>query len=74
MAFLVGQDASPSKAVPLTVFGSPKAGQYAFAVIVTAGYWAGDYIGHREFHERLYRLALLVIAVVAADLVVARMA
>jgi hypothetical protein len=35
--------------------------------MVTAGYIAGDYIGHEEFHRRLLRLAALVAVLVAAN-------
>jgi hypothetical protein len=66
LAFLVGQDVD-FNANQLVVFGSEKVGQYAFAGVVTAGYFAGDFIGHREFHLRLYRLAALVVALIAAN-------
>ena len=67
MVFLLGHDPNPSASAPLTLFGSEGAGQYAFALVVTAGYIAGDFVGHHEFHRRLYRVAALVLATVALD-------
>jgi hypothetical protein len=65
IVFLLGQDASASD--PLVLWGSRTTGRYAFALMVTAGYLAGDYIGHDEFHRRLLRLAVLVVLLVAAS-------
>jgi hypothetical protein len=58
MAFLLGHGASHTD--PLVVWGSREWGKFVFACTVTAGYAAGDYIGHGEFHRRLLRLAVLV--------------
>ena len=58
IAFLLGHAASPSD--PLIVWGSREWGKFAFACTVAAGYVAGDYVGHGEFHRRLLRLAVLV--------------
>lgn len=66
MVFLMGHGASSDDA--LAVLGSKEAGKYAFAILVTLGYFAGDFIGHREFHQRLYRLAAIVAVAVAANL------
>ncbi len=60
MAFLFGQQADPAGSAPVTLFGSQYLGRYGYAIIAAAGYWAGDYIGHHDFHLRLYRLAALV--------------
>jgi hypothetical protein len=65
LVFLLGHGASPDNA--LTLWGSPEIGKYAFAVTVTAGYFLGDFIGHRDFHVRLYRLVVLVLILVAAN-------
>lgn len=64
--FLIGSGPDPAASVPLTLYGSELAGRYLFASIVTAGYVAGDFFGHRAFHYRLIRLAGAVGAVVAA--------
>jgi hypothetical protein len=66
MIFLLG--AGNTLDNPLTLFGSEDLGKYAFSLLGTAGYFAGDFIGHREFHLRLYRLAALVAALVAVNL------
>jgi hypothetical protein len=65
LVFAVGHGASASD--PLVLWGSRTAGKYAFALTVTAGYIAGDYIGHDEFHRRLVRLAVLDALLVAAS-------
>ncbi len=65
LVFLFGHGASASD--PLVIWGSREAGKYAFALTVTAGYIAGDFIGHDEFHRRLLRLAVLVVLLVAAS-------
>ncbi|MDQ8700532.1 hypothetical protein [Hyphomicrobium sp. LHD-15] len=65
MTFLIGHGANPDNV--LTIWGSPEIGKYAFAIIVTAGYFAGDFIGHRAFHLRLYRLVALVAILVGAN-------
>jgi hypothetical protein len=58
ITFLFGHGATPTD--PLVVWGSREWGKYIFACTVSAGYVAGDYLGHREFHRRLLRLAVLV--------------
>ncbi|MCC7251757.1 hypothetical protein [Hyphomicrobium sp.] len=58
------------EASALIVMGSKEIGKYAFAVLVTVGYFAGDFIGHREFHLRLYRLAVIVALLAAANLAI----
>ncbi|HXF55318.1 MAG TPA: hypothetical protein VNK52_14475 [Hyphomicrobiaceae bacterium] len=65
LIFLFGHGASAAD--PLIIAGSATLGKYAFAVTVTAGYVAGDFIGHDEFHRRLLRLAALVAVLVAAS-------
>lgn len=65
LTFLIGHGANPDNV--LTVWGSAEIGKYAFAIIVTAGYFAGDFIGHRAFHLRLYRLVALVAILVGAN-------
>lgn len=56
--FLLGHGASYTD--PLIVWGSREWGKFIFACTVTAGYAAGDYVGHGQFHRRLLRLAVLV--------------
>jgi hypothetical protein len=53
--------------IPIQIFGNETLGKYGFAILVTAGYFAGDFIGHKEFHIRLYRLAVLVLLLVAVN-------
>lgn len=65
LIFLIGQGANPDNV--LTVWGSREIGKYAFAITVTAGYFAGDFIGHRSFHLRLYRLVAVVAILVAVN-------
>jgi len=65
MAFLFGHGGSHTD--PLIVWGSREWGKFAFACTVTAGYAAGDYIGHGEFHRRLLRLAVLVAVLLALN-------
>lgn len=65
LVFLFGHGANPDNV--LMIWGSPEIGKYAFAFIVTAGYFLGDYIGHRDFHIRLYRLVVLVAILVAVN-------
>jgi hypothetical protein len=65
LVFLLGAGSTLDD--PLTIFGSETIGRYTFAGLVAAGYFAGDFIGHREFHFRLYRLAVLVAALVAVN-------
>jgi hypothetical protein len=65
LVFLIGHGVSASD--PLVLWGNRTAGKYAFSLTVTAGYIAGDYIGHEEFHRRLLRLAALVLLLVAAS-------
>ncbi|MCH9765258.1 MAG: hypothetical protein K0U34_04610 [Alphaproteobacteria bacterium] len=64
-AFLIGSGPDPAAEPPITMFGSEIAGRYTFALLVTAGYALGDFFGHKSFHRRLMRLAVVVIAVVA---------
>lgn len=66
VVFLLGSDSAPEEH-RLVFFGSEKLGGYAFAIIVMVGYFLGDYVGHREFHLRLFRLAVLVAAIVAVN-------
>ncbi len=68
MVFLLGHGASSADV--LVVMGSKELGKYAFAVTVALGYFAGDLIGHRQFHRRLYRLAVIVAAVTAVNLAI----
>ncbi len=59
VVFLLGHDPNASSA---TYDGTIKeTNKYLFAFIVTAGYVAGDHLGQRGFHVRLYRLAVLLI-------------
>ncbi len=60
MIFLFGGGNDPADDPDLVLFGSREAGRYLFAITVTAGYAAGDYLGHDRFHESLYRLATVV--------------
>jgi hypothetical protein len=65
MVFLLGHGVSHTD--PLVVWGSREWGKYAFACTVAAGYAAGDYVGHGEFHRRLLRLAVLVSLLLAVN-------
>jgi hypothetical protein len=65
ITFLFGHGATPTD--PLVVWGSREWGKYIFACTVSAGYVAGDYLGHGEFHRRLLRLAVLVPLLVALN-------
>jgi hypothetical protein len=65
LVFLLGHGSDDNNV--LTVWGSQEIGKYAFAFVVTAGYFAGDFIGHRAFHLRLYRLVAVVAILVAAN-------
>ncbi len=60
IVFLLGHDPNAS-----TAAGDGAAGKetikYMFAIILTVGYAAGDFLGQRGFHIRLYRLAVLLI-------------
>jgi hypothetical protein len=49
------------------IFGSEDAGAWAFALIGTAGYLLGEFIGDRAFHVRLIRLMLVLAVLVAAN-------
>ena len=64
-AFLIGSGPDPAKEPPILLFGSEVAGRYTFALIVTVGYALGDFFGHKAFHWRLLRLAIVVAAVIA---------
>lgn len=59
LIFLLGHDPNASSATYDTT--SKQTIQYLFAIILTVGYAAGDYLGQRGFHSRLYRLAVLLI-------------
>jgi hypothetical protein len=71
IAFLFGYGASPTD--PLVVWGSREWGKYMFACTVAAGYAAGDYLGHGEFHRRLLRLAVLVPLLLALNYALLRL-
>jgi hypothetical protein len=71
IAFLFGHGASPTD--PLVVWGSREWGKYMFACTVAAGYAAGDYLGHGEFHRRLLRLAVLVPLLLALNYALLRL-
>lgn len=59
-AFLIGSGPDPAQEPPIEMFGSEVAGRYTFALIVTLGYALGDFIGHKAFHWRLLRVAVVV--------------
>ena len=65
IVFLFGHGAAHTD--PLIVWGSREWGKFMFACTVTAGYAAGDYIGHGEFHRRMLRLAVLVPVLLALN-------
>ena len=71
IVFLFGQGATHTD--PLIVWGSREWGKFTFACTVTAGYAAGDYVGHGEFHRRLLRLAVLVPLLVALNYALLRL-
>lgn len=64
-AFLIGSGPNPAQEPPIVLFGSEIAGRYTFALIVTIGYALGDFFGHKAFHWRLLRVAMVVTAVLA---------
>ncbi|MDP1907988.1 MAG: hypothetical protein Q8K85_06790, partial [Hyphomicrobium sp.] len=49
------------------IFGSERAGAWAFPLTVAAGYLLGEFIGDRAFHVRLIRLMVVLAALVAAN-------
>ncbi len=66
MIFLLAHDPTPSE----TTFESAASRElikYMFAVILMVGYALGDHLGQRGFHIRLYRLAFLVLLLVALN-------
>lgn len=65
-AFLIGSGPDPAKEPPISLFGSEVAGRYTFALIVTVGYALADFIGHKAFHRRLLRVAVVVGAILAS--------
>jgi len=60
IVFLLGHDPNASS-ITSGGDGSKETVKYLFAIILTAGYAAGDFLGQRGFHIRLYRLAVLLI-------------
>ena len=62
--FLLGYDPNPSGA-SYEGAGGKETVKYLFAIILMLGYGAGDILGQRGFHVRLYRLAALLIFAVA---------
>ena len=53
IVFLLGHEPNQSSGATVTVLGSERLVRYTFTLVVTAGYGAGDFIGHYEFHRRL---------------------
>lgn len=64
--FLLGHDPDASSA-SYEGFGGKETVKYLFAIILTVGYAAGDFLGQRGFHIRLYRLAALLILAVGLN-------
>jgi hypothetical protein len=64
--FLLGYDPNPSGA-SYEGAGGKETVKYLFAIILMLGYAAGDILGQRGFHIRLYRLAALLIFAVALN-------
>jgi hypothetical protein len=65
--FLLGYDQSPGT----TMDGDPDSGgtiKYVFAIILMAGYAVGDALGQRGFHNRLYRLAILLLLLIGLNI------
>ena len=60
IVFLLGHDPDASTA-SYEGAGGKETIKYLFAIILTVGYAAGDFLGQRGFHIRLYRLAVLLI-------------
>lgn len=60
IVFLLGHDPEASTAT-YDGAGGKQTVKYLFAIVLTVGYAAGDYLGQRGFHVRLYRLAVLLI-------------
>lgn len=65
--FLLGYDPG---ATSVFADGADRGGtqKYVFSIILMLGYAAGDMLGQRGFHNRLYRLAILLIALVALNI------
>jgi hypothetical protein len=66
IVFLLGHDPDASSAT-YDGAGGRETVKYLFAIILTVGYAAGDLLGQRGFHVRLYRLALLLILSLALN-------
>jgi hypothetical protein len=64
--FLLGHDPSASTA-NYDGPGGKETVKYLFAIILAAGYGLGDYLGQRGFHTRLYRLAFLLVLLLALN-------
>jgi hypothetical protein len=60
IVFLLGHDPNASSAT-YDGAGGKETVKYLFAIILTVGYAAGDFLGQHGFHIRLYRLAVLLI-------------
>lgn len=56
---------SPGSGDRPQIFGSEKLGGWVFAIVGTAGYLLGEFIGGKDFHRRLIR-AIAAVAVIAA--------
>jgi hypothetical protein len=64
--FLLGHDPAPSTA-NYDGPGGRETVKYLFALTLAAGYGLGDYLGQRGFHTRLYRLAFLLVLLLALN-------
>ena len=64
-AFLIGSGPEPAKDPAIALFGSEITGRYTCAIVVTIGYALGDFFGHKAFHRRLLRMALVLISIIA---------
>ena len=64
--FLLGYDPDPASATYENA-GGKETVKYLFAIILTIGYALGDFLGQRGFHVRLYRLAGLLILLLALN-------
>jgi hypothetical protein len=64
--FLLGYDPDPASATYENA-GGKETVKYLFAITLTIGYALGDFLGQRGFHVRLYRLAALLILLLALN-------
>lgn len=65
-AFLIGSGPDPAPAARPALFSSELANRYTYALLITVGYGVGDFAGHKAFHRRLFRMAVVIAAILAS--------